>query len=1138
MNNYCRLFLNNFVKTCLLLFVVMTIGTKNIDAQTNSLQKIALQRIQSEHQSSDELLVSVHIKNLNLPKALRKVAHKANIGISFNANNLPSRKVSLHAKNMPIYKAMQHLLHGTGLEAVRSKSHDVLIIQKKPKLKITSVQQETVSGTVTDSATGKTLPGVNILLKGTSTGTATDNNGKYSITVPSLEGDTLVFNYIGYSKEIIPIQGRTKINVSMTPKVLQGKDLVVVGYGKQKKISLIGAQSTIDSTDILKSPGGSFTNTLAGRLPGVVGVQRTGKPGSDASDIWIRGIATFNNSGPLILVDGIERPMNSLNPDDIASVTILKDAASTAVYGARGANGVILIKTKRGDKKSPTFTVDFYQGVTMLTKTPDLVNGPTFMRLANEASKARGGGSIFSQERIKKTANNVNPLLYPDVNWVNTIFNKNGQNRQVNVKASGGSDIAQYRVSLSWYNEKGLLPNVDTTGYNTNVGYNKYNLSSNITVQVTPTTEANLGVGGYLTDRDYPAVSVQSMYEQALYINPVIYPVMYPGGRVPGRNSNGDLRNPYADATTRGYSDEFLSQLFTNLSVTQDLSMLTKGLSLKGLFGFDTENSNTVNRTKRLNTYYVNPSDPYDVDGTYYYDLTFEGSPTLSYDNSNGGSRKFYLEADVNYDRHFGKRHHVTGLLHYHQSDNQDAFAGDLVTSIPHRERALAARISYSYDNRYFIQFNGGYTGSENFAPSHRYGFFPSFGAGWVLSNEKFWESSFLGNIFQYFKVRYSDGLVGASGNPGRRFAFLTVYNKGASGYTYGIHNNYGRGGINVSAYGVRVQWAKARKQDLGLIFRTQNNHLSMTIDFFKQDRKNIFLRNASMPNFVGLESDPLGNFGEIENRGLDGKIKYSNSFTNDLSFSLRGTFTYNKDKIINNSQPPQKYPWLDHRGNNILADYGYIAEGLFKDQQEIDNHATQFGTVLPGDIKYKDLNDDGKINGLDVAKIGRGDVPYLTVGTGLSLRYKTIDVSAFFQGQFGADRQLHGYGVQPFYGDGGDGNVFTAALDHWSVDDPDPNAAYPRLGYGADVNVNNYKTSSFWERRINFIRMRLVEVGYTFPLTGVIGKKLRNVRIYFRGRNLLTFSKFHLWDPELNTANGTRYPNNKVYSVGFQVKF
>lgn len=537
--------------------------------------------------------------------------------------------------------------------------------------------------------------------------------------------------------------------------------MVVVGYGKQKEISIVGAQSTIQNTDILKTPSGSFSTTLAGRLPGVVGVQRTGLPGASNADIWIRGISTFgsaNSAGPLILVDGIERPMNTLNPSDIASVTILKDAVSTAVYGARGANGVILIKTKRGHKSSPTFSINYNQGITMLTQIPNVVDGVTYMRLANEASMSRGGGRIYSKETIMKTKNNVNPLLYPSVNWVDALFNNYGQKRQLNIVTSGGSDIAQYRVSLTWYNERGLLPSVDSMSYNTNVLYNKYTLSSNITVDVTPTTTANLGVGGYLTDKKYPAVSVQSAYRQALYINPVIYPIMYPGGRVPGRNSNGDLRNPYADITTRGYSDEFTSQLFTNIDVNQDLSMITPGLSLHALVGFDTRNSNTVERSRRENTYIINAFAPYDPDGSYDYNLTFQGRPALDYTNDNSGSRQFYLGVDINYGRYFGQ-HHVKALLHYHQSDFQDSFAGDLVTSIPHRERAIAARVSYSYDNRYFVQFNAGYTGSENFAPSNRYGFFPSIGVGWVLSNEEFWESSFLGNIFQFFKVRYSDGL-------------------------------------------------------------------------------------------------------------------------------------------------------------------------------------------------------------------------------------------------------------------------------------------------------------------------------------------------------------------------------------------
>jgi TonB-linked SusC/RagA family outer membrane protein len=1117
-----------------LLSFFIACGATGLYAQSNFLQTIALPQAKLVHHSSTKLLVTVTFKNLALPKALRKTAHKANVGISFDANMLPKKKVSLHAEDMPIYKAMRLLLGGTGLEATRSESRDVLIIQKKPVLKMVTVQQHAISGEVTDANTGDPMPGVNILVVGTTIGAFTDSTGHYNLDVPSLQ-DTLRFSFIGYQTKTAPIGGRTVIDVEMEAKTFSAQKLVIVGYGKQRKISLVGAQSSIQNSSLLQTSTGSLTNSLAGRLSGVVGVQRSGLPGSDASDIWIRGISSINNKGPLILVDGIKRPMNSLNPDDIKSITILKDASATAVYGARGANGVILVKTKRGSKGKPDIKVNYYEGITTLTKIPDMAGGVAYMRLANKARKTRGESPEFSKEKIKKTEDGANPLLYPNVNWVKTLFKPYGHNRQLNANVSGGSDVARYRMSLSWYNDRGLLRNIDTTGYNTSAIYNKYNLSSNLTVHISPTTKANLGVGGYLYDKQYPEAGVSNIFEHAMLTNPVSFPVMYPGGHVPSIANE----NPFGLATLRGYTDQFLSQLFTNIDLTQKLDIITPGLSIHGLFGFDTRNDNTVKRETNYNWYYVNPNRPLGVDGGYDYQVIKNLAQNfLTYSNSNGGSRKFYLQADVRYNRTFRGDNQVTGLFHYSQSDNQNSFAGNLVSSIPIRHQAFAGRITYSYKDRYFVEFDAGYTGSEEFAPGDKFGFFPSGGVAWVLSNEKFWKP--MKNVFQYFKIRYSNGLVGASGLPGRRFAFITLFNTSADGYGYGKNNQFDRNnGINISEIGVNVHWATSHKQDLGIDLRTLNNNLSLTVDFFKEHRTGIFVPRGTLPNFVGLFHTPFGNFGVTENKGIDGKIRYNGHFSNDLSLSIRGNFTYNHAVIISEDQAPQPYPWLNHRGNSLLAQYGFVAEGYFKNEKEIKNHATQFGKVLPGDIKYKDLNGDDVINALDKKAIGRGNVPILTLGTGINLGYKAFSLSLFVQSQFGPDRYIHGRGIMPFFGGAGHGNILKVIQQsHWTVDNPEPNAKWPRLGYGTEDNTNNFKESSHWIKRINFVRLKLIEFGYSIPISFLKNTAFSHALIYFRGRNLLTFSNFHLWDPEIGTSNGARYPNTKVYSLGFQIKF
>ncbi|WP_170864408.1 SusC/RagA family TonB-linked outer membrane protein [Fodinibius roseus] len=1075
-----------------------------------------------------------------LEQTLRQLEETYDVNIFYKSRDIEDKfanKITQELPNIQVEIHLNLILEPLGL-TYRKLTEDSFVVYQKEQLKKKITQQETITGQVTDGQTGETLPGVNILVKGTNIGASTNTEGEFSLDVPSLT-DTLVVSFIGYETREVPVDGRTNLEISLLPEAVTGDELVVVGYGEQREISLIGSQSFIENTEELKVSSGSLTNSLAGRLSGVVGVQRSGLPGADASDIWIRGISTYGDSSPLILVDGIERPMNSLNPDDIESLTVLKDASATAVYGTRGANGVIIIETKEGQKGEPTINVDFFQGITELTQVPEMADGPTYMRLANEARTTRGQPALYTEEEMQMTENGTNPLIYPDVDWIDQIFNDFGQNRQFNAQVNGGAENTRYFVSLSYYNEKGLLVNNDTTDYSTNSDYSRYNLQSNVTLDVTPTTEAKLGVGGYLEDRQYPAVGVGGIFFQAMDASPVAYPVIYPGGLTPGRNPNGGERNPYVEATGRGYSDQFNSQLFSTLELTQELDMLVEGLSFKGLFGFDTYSENTINRSKRPDTYYIDPSDPYDVDGSYYYNLTYEGDNSLGYDPENEGNREYYLESSLRYSNDFGARHQVSGLFVYSQSDEQGAFAGNFTESIPHREQSVALRGTYSYDDRYFFEANFGYSGSENFAPENQFGFFPSAGVGWVISNEKFFEP--LSGAIDFLKVRYSDGYVGASGDAGgRRFAYLTFVT-GANGYTYGLNNQAGRDGLNISDYGVNVQWAESRKQDLGIELRTLDDQLSLTVDFFKERRDGIFLNRASIPNFIGLVSDPVGNVGVVENRGVDGQIQFNGRLGKDFSLGLQGQFTYNRDEIIENDQPPQPYPWMDRRGDNILAIYGYEAAGLFESQEEIDNHAQQFGTVLPGDIKYKDLNDDGVINAFDQKKIGRGDVPYLTLGAGIELGYKAFDMQAFFQGQFGAEDQIgfpDASSILPFSGGGGRGNLYAIATDRWTEENPDPDAFYPRLAYGDAENTNNFKNSSYWTRSLDFVRMKEMEVGYTLPLSITGNTTINTARIYFRGRNLLLLSDFDLWDPELNTSNGTSYPNTRVYAIGLDIQF
>ena len=1000
----------------------------------------------------------------------------------------------------------------------------------------------TITGIVKDSD-GVPLPGANVMEKNTNNGTVTDFDGNFSIKVAS-QNSTLVISYIGLKSSEFVVGTKTQIDIQLENDPQSLDEVVMVGYGTQKKISVVGAQSTI-RTEELQQPVANLGTMLAGRISGLTGVQRSGLPGFDGADLWIRGISTFGASGPLILVDGVERSLDNIDPRDISSFSILKDASATAVYGIRGANGVILIETKRGKIGKPEVSIDYNEGITAFTKVPKLADGITYMTLANEALTTRGQEPKFSQEYIDRTATNFDPLLYPNVDWMDAVFNDFGRNRKASVNVTGGAEDALYYVSLGYYDEKGLFITDGLETYDSDTKFKRYNFTSNLTVDITNTTKVNLGIQGYLSEGNYPNEGVGGIFSSALEVSPVEYPVLYPGGFVPGKSANGGLRNPYADAARRGYQNINKNQLYSNLRINQELSFLTDGLSWTAMFAFDTYNEQNTRRGKRESTYFVDQNFPYTDDGELLLNETYTGQNYLGYDNSNGGNRRFYLETSFNYDHSFGK-HNTSGLLLFNRTDYVDAFAGNFTDAIPFRNEGLAIRGTYSYDDKYFFEVNAGYNGSENFAPKKRYGFFPSLAVGWILSNEEFFEP--LSEHIDYFKLRYSDGKVGSSSGAGR-FAYLSRVEDGQNGYDFGVNRQY-ISGIRETYYGVDVTWAEARKQDLGIEVNALNNNLRVIVDFFKERTEGAFLQRGDVPNYIGLTSDPYGNLGIVENKGVDGSINYGQS-VNDLRLDFRSTFSYNRNKIIENGQPKQLYPWLDRIGTSLLANFGLVAERLYTLEDDTNGdgfispedgaeYPTQFGQIMPGDIKYKDLNSDGKIDSYDKQKIGEGDVPALTYGFGITAEYKGFDASIFFQGQTSSDRFIGGPGINPFIGGGGTGNLYTASTDRWTVENNNPYATTPRLSYGESGigQNNNTQESTWWLRDIDFLRLKTAEIGYTLPkdLTGKLN--INTTRFYIRGTNLLTFSKFKLWDPELNTRNGGSYPNISVVSIGLNVLF
>ena len=1111
------------MRTTLALFLVLTMATARA----------------GQGQQLSSISVTAIIKSGTLESAIRELRKVTKVPFAYDKQLLASYHVGSYSfTREPLEKVLKILLEdkSLGFEQVNK----VIVISRRiqvhrpdmPFLRRDSI----ISGTVIDD-NNKPISGVSVGIRGTVTMTSTDANGRYQIIATS-DSAVLVFSYIGFGTQELPVGDQTTLNVRMRPG--QSKDLeevAVVAFGKQRKISLVGAQSTLNA-DELKQPTADLSSMLAGRISGVIGVQRSGEPGKSSADIWIRGISTFgagNSANPLILVDGVERDFNNIDPEDVESFTILKDASGTAVYGVRGANGVILVKTKSGKVGKPQVFLDYNEGVNSFTKMPKMLDGVNYMLLANEALTTRNQAPMYSQDYIDKTASKLDPMVYPNVDWLNTVLNKTGSIRRANVNASGGVQNAQYYVSLSYYEEGSFLKTDELEKYNSSLKYRRYNFTTNANLKLTNTTKLDVNLKGYFSNLNGPALNTQDIFQSAMDAAPVIYPVMYPGGFVPGISPNGGFRNPYADLTTRGFQTTDVNEINSNVRLTQDLPFVTKGLSVTAMAAFDSHNEQNTNRGKREDTWFVNTNAPYNADGSLNLVKTYVSpTPYLGYSNSNSGTRLFYTEGAVNYDQGFG-RHHVTGLALAYASSKNDAF-GDYMTSIPERYIGVAGRVMYSYDDRYFVEGNLGYNGSELFSPANRYGLFPAGGIGWVISNEHFYGG--IKQVINFLKVRYSNGIVGQGSvsDPTLRFLYLDKMNPSDNGYAYGNFN--GVTGISISRYGSDVKWATSQKQDLGLEVKTLHNNLSLIVDLFKEHRKGIFLARASNVAFMGLTQQQYGNLGVVDNKGIDATLEY-NSRIGRVTVGVRGTVTYNKDVLVANDMPVQDYPWMNHTGHNILGEYGYIADGFFVDQKDIDNNPVPGGdksNILPGDLKYRDLNHDGKIDYHDVAYIGRGDVPTTVYGLGLNAGFAGFNLTVFFQGVANADRYIGGDAVSPFAAE--QSNLFWEAENRWTVQNPNPHAFYPRLAYGAAANFNNYQTSSWWIKDISFLRLKSAQLSYNLPTTLLSKAGVKNAAIYIQGFNLLTFSKFKLWDPELNTQNGNTYPNVRTITAGINLKF
>ncbi|RPE14314.1 TonB-dependent receptor [Chitinophaga lutea] len=1077
-------------------------------------------------QNQEDRTISLSVKNAGVTDIFRAIEKQTTFRFLYDKSlETAPGKYTLTYRSITVSRLLSEIDKQTGLQFKVTGNNISVTTRGKASSAGQSNGKREITGIVRDS-TGAPMIGVTIMVKDSRAGTGTDINGRYIMSVD--DDAVLVFSMISYRKQEIPVSGRDKIDVVMQEASSALEEVVVVGFGAQRKVSLVGAQTTVSPKD-LKQPVSNLTSSLGGRIAGMVSVQRSGELGYNDANIYIRGISTFSSglSAPLTLVDGVPRQIGNLDPEDIESFSVLKDAAATAVYGVRGANGVILITTKSGKAGKPSYNFRYTEGMTNFTTLPSFADGATYMEMSNEALRTRGSSPQYSDEAIQKTRDGSDPYLYPNVDWFKELFNSHGRLRNANANISGGSEKAVYYIGLGFYDELGLYNIDELAKYNSSIFQKRYNVTSNITLSPSATTTVKLGISGYLNNINLPNTGVSGIFEDAYFMTPVQIPTRYPDGKIADVRSGG-LSNPWASLTQAGYANQWRSQIFSNLRLTQELPFLTKGLSVTGMFSFDAYNYTSNRYTKTPDTWLATGRD---VNGQLQYEQTAIGSEFLAYGKSNAGERIIYSEMALNYNRSFGK-HDVSGMLLYNKNDKINTFAGDLETSMPYRYQGLAGRATYGYNNKYFVEANFGYNGSENFYPDKRYGFFPSGGLGWVLSEEKFFRP--LKNIIPFFKARFSHGLVGNSQIDGRRFAYLaTVASTGS--YVFGKTPNNPFTGKEIGEYSVDVQWETSRKTNLGFDIRILKEALSIQVDLFREYRSGIFLRRRSLPAYIGMINAPYGNVGIIENKGIDVALNY-NGYIGDVSLSMMGNFSFNRNKAIENDDPSWKYPWLNRKGQKVNQRFGYIALGLFESDKEVENSPRQTGDVRAGDIKFKDINGDGVIDSYDQVPIGYGDVPEIMYGLGFTAGYKAFAISALFQGAANVDVLLSGEGTMPFQQGLARGNLFDNITDRWTESNPNPNAFYPRLMAGS-LN-DNYTASTWWVKNSNYLRLKTLQLSYNLPSAWMQRLRLKSANIFLQGVNLLTFSPFKLWDVEVGNGRGAAYSSTRSYTAGIAVNF
>lgn len=1009
-----------------------------------------------------------------------------------------------------------------------------------------------IAGVVWD-ALGNPLPGVSIYIKNVpGVGTTSDVDGKFQLRVGLRE--TVVFQMIGMtSVEVFADKSRNDLEIIMEEDAQQLDEVVITGLTSQKKVSVVGAITSVN-VDELKTPAVSLNNMLGGRVAGVMSMTLSGEPGKNISNFWIRGIGTFGaNSGALVLIDGLEGRLQDVDPDDVESFQILKDAAATAVYGVRGANGVVIVTTKRGASGKLQITGRATLQVNQLRRLPEYLDAYDYAKLANEARAMSGDPDLYSRLDLDVIRSGLDPELYPDVNWIDEIMKKTSMQQRYYVSARGGGDLANYFVSVGAQQEYAAYKQEESK-FKKPVAYNKLTYRANIDMNLTPLTKLYFGVDGNITDHTLPgSENTNTLWSAVRQLTPVMFPVKYADGTLPTYGTY-DLSSPYTSLNYSGYTRNNNSRNMITLSLTQQVKGFFEGLTLSAQVMADYENFFTEYRRLWPNMYRASGRD---AKGNLIKSLRITET-ALFYGNFSDLWRKYYGEAKADWSRSFGS-HDLGALLYYYMEDVSDTrwrdFSDNLgISSIPARRQNVSGRLSYGYNNTYFIDGNFGYTGSSQFEAGRRFGFFPSLALGWVPTSYKWMQDNI--PVLSFLKFRGSYGLAGNDQIAGAaRFPYLTLIDNRAGSY-WGYR---GAGIVEVQQGADNLKWEVSKKANLGVEVNFLNDNLKFVVDVFRDQRDNIFMPRVTLPNYLGLVTTPQSNVGSMHSYGSDGNASYFHPINKDMDFSVRANYTFSQNIIDYFEENKLPYDYMSVTGKPYGIIRGYISEGLFKDREEIETSPDQsgFGRVRPGDIKYRDVNGDGIINEDDKVPLSYGNqVPRVMYGVGADFRYKKFTFAFLFKGAakveyYRAGMYIDKFGLNapgwiPFY-NGELGNVLMLAnnpANRWTpawysgtTETENPNAEFPRLSYGQ--NENNSQLSTFWKRDGSYIRLQEVSMRYKLDNHSwlkMLG--LQSLDLEFVANNLFTIDKVKYFDPEQATYNGGVYPIPTSYTLQLYLNF